>query len=99
MQPFAYGEEMRVWHVGKPHLAFEQRTWSIDAAGVPGRLLQGESGYLRCGEDGSLEMVVAMAPGHVDAPSAAGMGAVKRTFGSRANCCATTSRWLRWTSR
>jgi hypothetical protein len=23
--PFRYGEEMGVWHVGKPYLAFEQR--------------------------------------------------------------------------
>lgn len=65
MQPFRYGEEMRVWHVGKPYLAFEQRTWALDAAGAVGRLLHGESGYLRCAEGGSLELVVAMAPGHV----------------------------------
>jgi len=100
MTPFQYGEEMRVWHVGKPHLAFEQRTWQLDAAGAPGRLLHGESGYLRCLEGGSIELVVAMAPGHVevstgriagmriglesigvlDAPSAASVSAVKRTW-------------------
>jgi len=66
MPPFRYGEEMRVWHVGKPHLAFEQRTWQLDAAGTVGRLLHGESGYLRCLEGAALEMVVAMAPGHVE---------------------------------
>jgi len=66
MQPFRYGEEMRVWHVGKPYLAFEQRTWEVDKAGVVGRLLHGESGYLRSLEGGSLELVVAMAPGHVE---------------------------------
>lgn len=66
MQPFRYGEEMRVWHVGKPHLAFEQRTWQLDDAGAPGRLLHGESGYLRCLEGGALELVVAMAPGHIE---------------------------------
>ena len=66
MQPFRYGEEMRVWHVGKPYLAFEQRTREVDKAGVVGRLLHGESGYLRCLEGGSLELVVAMAPGHVE---------------------------------
>lgn len=100
MQPFRYGEEMRVWHVGKPHLAFEQRTWQLDGAGNPGRLLHGESGYLRCLEGGGLELVVAMAPGHVevstgrvegtrvslesvgvlDAPSAAPVSAVRRTW-------------------
>jgi hypothetical protein len=30
IQPFAYGEEVRLWHVGKPFLAFTQRTWSLD---------------------------------------------------------------------
>ena len=91
---------MRVWHVGKPHLAFDQRTWQLDDAGRPGRLLHGESGYLRCLEGGGLELVVAMAPGHVevatgrveatrislesigvlDAPSAARVSAVRRTW-------------------
>ena len=100
MTAFRYGEEMRVWHVGKPHLAFEQRTWQLDDAGAAGRLLHGESGYLRCLEGGSLELVVAMAPGHaevstgrvhgsrisleslgvLDAPSAASVSAVKRTW-------------------
>ena len=66
MTPFRYGEEMRVWHVGKPYLAFEQRTWQLDDAGLPGRLLHGESGYLRCLDDAQLELVVAMAPGHAE---------------------------------
>jgi len=64
--PFAYGETLRVWHDGKAYLAFEQRTWALDAAGVPGRLLHGESGYLRCVDDGRVELVVAMAPGHAE---------------------------------
>ena len=100
MSPFSYSEEMRVWHVCKPYLAFEQRTWQLDEAGAPGREVHGESGYLRCREDGGLELVVAMAPGHgevstgsadgqrisfssvgvLDAPSAAAVSAVKRTW-------------------
>jgi hypothetical protein len=100
MTLFSYGEEMRVWHVGRPYLAFEQRTWQLDDARVPGRLLHGESGYLRCLDHAQLELVVAMAPGHVevstgrvqgtritlestgvlDAPSAAKVSAVKRTW-------------------
>lgn len=60
------GEEMRVWHVGKPHLAFEQRTRQVDEVGAVGRLLHGESGYLRCLDGGSLELVVAVAPGHIE---------------------------------
>jgi hypothetical protein len=100
MEPFRYGEAMRVWHVGKPYLAFEQRTWQLDESGAASRLLHGECGYLRCLGSGALELVVAMAPGHaevspgrvegsrvslesvgvLDAPSAARVSAVKRTW-------------------
>lgn len=66
MEPFRYGEEMRIWHVGKPYLALEQRTWQLGEAGAVGRLLHGESGYLRCLEGGALELIVAMAPGHAE---------------------------------
>ena len=66
MTPFRYGDEMRVWHVGKLYLAFEQRTWQLDEAGRMGRLLHGESGYLRCLDGAQLELVVAMAPGHAE---------------------------------
>jgi hypothetical protein len=99
MTPFSYREEMRVWHTGKAYLAFEQRTWQTDGDRA-GREIHGELGYLRCGEGGALELIVAMAPGHaevstgsvegtritlasvgvVDAPSAAGVSAVRRTW-------------------
>ena len=99
MTAFAYREEMRVWHTGKPYLAFEQRTWQTDSDKA-GREIHGELGYLRCREDGGLELMVAMAPGHVevstgsvvgtritlasvgviDAPSAASVSAVTRTW-------------------
>ena len=63
MPPFSYREEMRVWHTGKAYLAFEQRTWQTDSEKA-GREIHGELGYLRCREDGALELIVAMAPGH-----------------------------------
>lgn len=63
MTPFSYREEMRVWHTGKAYLAFEQRTWQTDSERA-GREIHGELGYLRCREDGALELIVAMAPGH-----------------------------------
>ena len=65
MTPFTYREEMRVWHTGKAYLAFEQRTWQTDGDKA-GREIHGELGYLRCLAGGGLELVVAMAPGHVE---------------------------------
>jgi len=65
MTPFAYREEMRVWHTGKAYLAFEQRTWQTDGDKA-GREIHGELGYLRCLEGGGIELTVAMASGHVE---------------------------------
>ena len=55
IQPFSYGEELRFWHVGKPFVAFSQRTWALD----DGRPLHAESGYWRPQPDGSVELVLA----------------------------------------
>ncbi len=55
IQPFRYGEELRFWHVGKPFLAFAQRTWALD----DGRPLHAESGYWRPHPGGLVELVLA----------------------------------------
>lgn len=52
--PFAYGEEVTFSHVGKPFLAYTQRTWSR-ATGGP---LHAETGYWRAVGDGTVEAVV-----------------------------------------
>jgi THAP domain-containing protein 4 len=80
MTPFAYREEMRVWHTGKPYLAFEQRTWQTVGERA-GREIHGELGYLRCLEGGALELVVAMAPGHVEVSTGSVEG-MRITLGS-----------------
>jgi hypothetical protein len=52
---FTYGEEVRFWHVGKPFLAYTQRTWALD----DGRPLHAEAGYWRPQPGGRLEVVLA----------------------------------------
>jgi nitrobindin-like protein len=55
IKPFAYGEEIRFWHVGKPFLAYSQRTWALD----DGRPLHAEMGYWRPQGGGRIELVMA----------------------------------------
>jgi hypothetical protein len=52
---FAYGEEIRFGEVGKPFLAYTQRTWALD----DGRPLHAEAGYWRPQPGGRLEVVFA----------------------------------------
>lgn len=62
IEAFAYGEEISFAHVGKPFLAYRQRTWSLET-GVP---LHAETGYWRMGDDGMLEAVLSHPFGAVE---------------------------------
>ncbi|BBX39064.1 peroxynitrite isomerase [Mycobacterium simiae] len=55
IQPFEYLEEVVFSHVGKPFLAYAQKTKAV-ADGMP---LHAETGYLRVPEPGRLELVLA----------------------------------------
>jgi hypothetical protein len=55
IEGFAYGEELRIGHMGKPFLTWAQRTWSLD----DGRPLHVESGFLRPVPGDRVELVLA----------------------------------------
>jgi hypothetical protein len=55
IESFRYGEEVRFWEVGKPFLAYTQRTWALDDS----RPLHAEAGYWRPQAGGRLEVVLA----------------------------------------
>lgn len=56
---FAYTEEVVFTHVGKPFLAYGQKTWDAET----GQPLHAETGYLRAIGDGAVEFVIAQPSG------------------------------------
>jgi len=62
IEDFSYGEEVRISHVGKPFLAYTQRTWSLD----DGRPLHAESGFWRLTGRTRVELVIAHPTGVVE---------------------------------
>jgi hypothetical protein len=55
IQPFEYLEEVVFSHVGKPFLAYSQKT----KAATDGKPMHAETGYLRVPQPGQLELVLA----------------------------------------
>src|ERR1700758_544339 len=55
IQPFEYFEEVVFSHVGKPFLAYGQKTRAVS----DGKPLHAETGYLRVPQPGRIELVLA----------------------------------------
>ncbi len=58
IDPFDYSESVTFSHVGKPFLAYQQRTRSIGTAGQPGQPMHAEAGYWRFPAPGRIEVVL-----------------------------------------
>ena len=59
IEDYTYGQEIRFSHDGRPFLAYESRTWIIDADGKPVRPGAREVGWWRPQPDDSVEVLLA----------------------------------------
>ena len=62
LDPFEFRMELSGSHLGTPRLVLIQRTWRLDGD-APGTASHLEAGYLRVGDDGLLEFLVATGSG------------------------------------
>ncbi|GAB3681818.1 heme-binding beta-barrel domain-containing protein [Angustibacter aerolatus] len=61
-----FGQELDVWHDGRPFLHHRSTTWVLDDAGEQVRPLGTETGYWRPGRDGELELLLANPDGFLE---------------------------------
>jgi hypothetical protein len=66
IQAFEYAESITFTHVGKPFLAYSQRTRSLGRPGSPPQPMHAESGYWRFPSPGRVEVVLSHPTGVVE---------------------------------
>jgi hypothetical protein len=66
IEPFDYAESITFSHVGKPFLAYSQRTRSIGTPTHPAQPMHAESGYWRFPGPGRVEVVLSHPTGVVE---------------------------------
>jgi nitrobindin-like protein len=64
--PFTFGQQIVFAHDGRPFLAYETRSWLLDAEGLVIRPAARETGFWRPQPDGELEVLVAHATGIIE---------------------------------
>ena len=62
IEPFAFEEEIRFTHIGKPFLVYQQRTWHPEKK-MP---MHSEMGYYRPLENGGIEIVIVQPTGIIE---------------------------------
>ena len=94
IDPFRYGEEVTFSHVGKPFIAYQQKTWSAEDR----RPLHCEYGYFRCPGLGRVELVVAHPTGHNET-SEGSLVARTLSLTSTAVCCTASAKAVEGVTR
>lgn len=66
IEAFQFGQELAFTHDGRPFFHYQARSWITDAGGEKLRDAAQETGYLRCGPEGRLELLLTHSTGVVE---------------------------------